>query len=376
MTGFRFITVVLSLTFCAVTGCTPVMKTSKLPDGFMVRKLAKADPGTPFAVNRTGSLAAVSEGAIEVIDREGTARPIAQGAATALCFSPSGDKLAAALPAGQKTILRMFDSEGKVIGEATVPEPVTSIAWRSEKQVLAAALAINKHTFGSELATILYLWDGSNPPVATPLNSVTVRPHVAAMPKEALLQSLNMAVSPYGDEIAYTTLKDPPMFNPYLRIVTRHIESGSEREVGKTSMGSGGPLYTPDGESLVVGDMDSLTRRLAIPDGKELDAWPFPGSYPALSPSGAYIFLDGRLYLKSREVASFPPEARAAFLPDGSGIALSYQGDLYLLSGLKDQPAPALQADMERLLKLRRLRSMGLISEKEYRAAKAKGTAR
>jgi hypothetical protein len=371
-----------------LSGCTPFLQVSQIPEDFEVKTIAKVDADAPFAVNRSGGFAAVYDDALETIAPEGTISKIAEGAVIALCFSPSGDRLAAAvpalappgqpaLPAGSKTVLRLFDRQGSVVAETTVPERITSITWRSEAQLLATAASIKRFSFGTEVISRLYLWDGTNPPVATTLGDVTVRRPLAKQPDEELSMNFNLAVSPLGDEIAYSSLKDPPLFSPYLSIVIRHLETGAEREVGKTSLGSAGPIYTPDGESLLVNDTQAMTRRLAIPDGREMDAWPSSGRYPALSPSGSYLFLDGRLYQGGRLVASFPSQTRGLFLPDGSALAISYQGKLYLVSGLKDQAAaPLPPADLERLLKLRRLRSLGLITEKEYKAQKVKRPAR
>ena len=370
MTVFRLIAL-LPFIVSALTGCANLKPTAQLPEGFAVRELAKADAGAPFAVNHSGRFAAISKGMLQIIDAQGIALDITEGTATALCFSPSGEKLAAALPTASQTLLRLFDRRGKVLAEATTPERVTSMAWRSESQLLATTLGIRKLASGWELTARLYSWDGSSPPVATTLSTVTLESPPAALPEQTLLRTLSLAVSPYGDEIAYSSLQDQQIFAPYQKITVRQLESGAEREVGKTSVGSGGPLYTPDGDSLLVGDEHALTRRLSIPDGREMDAWPSPGSYPALSSSGAYTFLDGCLYRDGRTVLSFPAQSRGVFLPDGSGLAISCDGKLYLISGLKDQTKPRSPAELERLLKLRRLRSLGLISEKEYSAQKA-----
>ena len=369
MTRFRLLAPLLFLLFSGLTGCSTLMQGAPLPDGFSARDIAKADAGTPFAVSRDGAFAVVAKGAIRVIDPGGTRTDIAQGVASALCFSPGGARLAAALPAEEQTVLRLFDGKGQLVGETMVPARVTSIAWRSEQQLVATAVTMKRFSFGSLLTTHLYLWDGATPPVATPMGDVTVRPALARLPDETLFKSFSMALSPYGDEIAYSSLRDPPLFTPYQRIAIRHLESGAEREVTATSVGSGGPIYTPDGENLLVGDGHGMTRKVSLPEGREKDAWPAPGNYPAISPSGAYIFLDGQLYHDGRSMISFPSQSRGAFLPDGSGLAVSYDGKLYLVSGLKDRPA-AMPADLERLLQLRRLRSLGLITEKEYKSRK------
>ncbi|HBA86920.1 MAG TPA: hypothetical protein DCZ75_02720 [Geobacter sp.] len=376
MTARRLIVALILLLSSALGGCSTAMQGTPLPDGFSLKKVADSVPGSPFAANRDGTLASVTKGGLEITDVDGSSRNIASESASLLCFSPGGSRLAAAMPIDNGTLLRLFDLEGKLLGETAIKERVTSMAWRSTEEVLAASLGINKFTFGSQLISRLYRWDGLTPPLATTLSDVTVRPPVGKMPQETIYGSLSIAVSPYGDEIAFSALRDPPLFTPYLRISTRHMETGTEHEVAKTSVGSGGIIYTPDGESLVVSDAHAMTRKLALPDGKETDAWPTPGSNSALSPSGEYAFLDGRLYHSGKVIATFPPQTRGTFIPDGSGLALSLDGKLYLVKGLQDRPAPPLPAGLDRLLKLRRLRSLGLISEQEYRAQKKKETAK
>ncbi|HEY5512987.1 MAG TPA: hypothetical protein VIK40_05010 [Geomonas sp.] len=377
MTDYRCIAALFSLLLCTLTGCAATLQSSPLPEGFTVRNFARIDAGAPFAVNRTGAVAAVAEGTLKVIDPSGgPGLSIAPAPATALCFSPGGERLAAAFATTDQSLLRLFDLQGKVLAELAIPGRVTSIAWRSENELLATVLVLKKYSFGTELTARLYRWNGAAPPVVTTLSDVTVRPHVARLPEETLFGSLSLAVSPYGDEIAYSTLKDPPLFTPYLRIAVRHLESGAERDVAKIATGSGGPLYAPDGESLLVGDSQALSRRMSLPDGKELDAWPVPGDHLALSPSGSYILLDGRLYQGDRELVSFPQHATGAFLPDGSGLAISHEGTLFLVTGLTDPQRPKLPVNLERLLELRRLRMLGLISDKEFKAQKAKVSAR
>jgi len=376
MTDLRTGAALLALLLGALTGCTATLQTSVLPEGYAVRNLAKVDAGTPFALNGTGSVAAVTEGITRVTPLSGAlGQSLAPAPATSLNFSPGGERLAAAFAASNQSVLNLFDLRGKLLAEAIIPGRVTSIVWRSEKELLVTALLVRRYSFGSELIGSLYRWDGAAPPVATILSDETVRPMVAKLPDEVLIGSLCMALSPYGDEIAYSALKDPPLFTPYLRTVVMHLASGATRQVAETGLSSGGPLYAADGESLLVGDAGSLTRRMSLPDGKEIYAWPAPGDHKALSPSGAYLLLDNHLYQEGRDIASFPKDATGAFLPDGSGMVISSGGTLFLVTGLNDGRPPALPKDLERLLELRRLRMKGLITAQEFKARRAKASA-
>lgn len=368
----RLSALLLSLMLFSLTGCVSLGKLSQVPPELQVKEVAKTDAAAPFAVGRDGKIATVFEKGIVMISPDGKVYKVAAGTPTILAFSPNGNMFVAVLPAAKGTTMRIFTLDGNVLAEATVPERVTAASWRGNTHVDATGLNIRRFSFGTLLTSYFYDWDNSGAPVTTTLSSVTIRPQLAKLPDALLLNTLNMAVSPYGDEIAYSVLKDPPMFTPYQAIITRHIESGAEQEVTKTSIGSGGPIYAPDGDTLLVGDSHAVTRRVTIPDGREVNGWPAQGSYPAVSPSGVYLFLDGRLYRDGESYASFPRESRGEFLADGSGLVIAYEKKLYLVSGLNDKGAPAKPANLAKLLELRKLRSQGLITEKEYRAQRDK----
>ncbi|QWV94394.1 hypothetical protein KP004_04190 [Geomonas oryzisoli] len=363
----NFVLILLSvLALCSLPGCAATLP-AQLPTGLEVKPIACSDAGTPFDASRNGTFATVSNGVLTLTDQQGKSVGIGRDGAGVLRFSPSGERLAVALPSKGGSLLRILDRKGATVAETPIAGRVTSVAWRSDKELLAGVLNIRKFSFGSQMTSRLFQWDGTTPPVATLLNDVTLRPHVARLPEQLLYNQLFIAVSPYRDEIAFTSLKDPPLFTPYLKVLVRNLDSGGGSEVGQVQLGEGTVIYTPDGESLVVGNAEKASRRISLLDGKELEGWPSPAINPAMSPSGSYLLLAGHLYRKGKEIATFPPDAKGSFLPDGSGLAVSYRGQLYLVSGLDDGMPPALPAGLDRVLKLRRLRSQGLITEKEYR---------
>lgn len=370
MHRYRLKILLLAATLIALTACSAGMK-ARVPDGLLLKPVAACDPGSPYDVSRAGVVASVAAGTIEMRSPQGALIAVRKAPASSLSFSPGGETLAAAIPDGKSTILRLYDLEGKAVSETKVAGRVMSLLWRSGDQLLAGAIEVIRYGFGTELVSFLYQWDGKSAAKQTTLADVTLRRKVAAIPEELLFNQLLIALSPYGDEIAYTTIKDPPLFSPYLRVMIRHLDTGAETEVTQTSLGSGTVAYAPDGESLIVGDAGAETRRVSLADGRVLENLPPSAGRPAVSPFGAYRLFNGNLYQQGIVVASFPPEARGTFLPDGSGLALSHKGKVYLLSGLRDGAA-ARPAALERILKLRRLRSQGLISDAEYQQQKGK----
>lgn len=369
MTRLHVLVLCLLFSLGTLTGCAGTLKTSPLPQGVTVQHVAKMDAASPLAVNAEGTIAAVFEGKLRLMDASNRPpKDIAATPAIALGFSPTGDRLAAAFVSGRDTMLRILDLQGRTLHEATVPGRVTALSWYSDREVMASALVIKRFSFGAELASSFFRWDLKNAPSSTLLFNVTVRPQVGKLPEEALYRSLNFAISPYGDEIAYSAIKDPPLFTPYLRIALRHLDTGAEKVVAELPVGSGGPAYSADGLSLLVGSEGGLTRRITVPEAKEVDAWPTPGDRIKVSPFGSYLLIDGRLYQGGHEVFAVPGKADALFIPDGSGLVVGNNGGVFLVSGLNEQPRPApLPKDLGRVLELRRLHLQGLISDAEFK---------
>ena len=353
------------------TGCATTMP-AQLPEGFRVQALARCDAGSPFDASVKGTVACVARGSLQLADLRGEEKSVPGNAARLLSFSPSGDRLALAIAPGESTVLRILDSSGNNLGETRVEGRVTSLVWRSEKELLAGALMVKKFSFGTQMASRLYRWDGKAKPEVTLLGDVTLRPKVARLPEALLYNQMIVALSPYRDEIAYTTVKDPPLFTPYLKVNVQNLSTGTGGSIAEAPLGAGKVVYAPDGESLVLGG--SPGRRISLPAGKDVETWSAAGAAPALSPSGAYLLLGGHLFHKKKDIASFPPDAAGIFLPDGTGVLIMYKERLYLVSGLRDEPPTPLAGDLERTLKLRALRSQGLITDAEYREQLKKET--
>ncbi|UFS68909.1 hypothetical protein LPW11_13490 [Geomonas sp. RF6] len=357
---------------CFFSGCATLPHSSPLPQGSQLRKISPADSGSPFSLQEGDGPLAFSDESLQLLDlKTGTKRLLAKERPIAVAISAFDKRVAAAFPAGSGSIVRIYDAAGKVLAETTVGGRVTSIVWRNKDELVLAALSIKKYSFGAQLDSILYRWDGIGKVLAIPANGTTVRPYIAKMPDEALARTFAMALSPYGDEVALTKLKDPPNFTPFLQIFTHHLDSSGERQIGEAPLGSGGPVYAPGGEKVLMGNADGEARWIPLSGGKEAEAYRSPGTSIALSPSGTYALVDGHLYRERKEVTSFPPGTTGVFSSDGSVLVLRYRDAIYLLTGINDSPAPALSQD-SRLMELRRLRSKGLITQEELEKARGK----
>ncbi|MCM0081879.1 hypothetical protein L4X63_09780 [Geomonas sp. Red32] len=371
MSSYRLFILFLLLAASTLTGCSATLKElSQIPEPYQLSAIGKADTGKPFAISSRGQAAVISDGGVKLIalDKEQEPVKVTPLPASALAFSPEGDRLAVAIPAeGARTDLRIFDTGGKTVAESSIPAQAAALAWTGGGRLAVLALELKRYSFGTLVNSVVFLWDGKNSPVSEMVGSVTLRPPLSKLPDEAILQNRNLAASPFGDEIAYTVLRDPPMFTPYQKVITRHLATGRTSEVADTSVNSQALLYFPDGDTLLIGNGQGMSRRVTIPDGKEIYAWPSAGAFPAISPGGSYLYLDGRLYQDGNRTAYFPEKTRGVFLPDGSALLLSWNGTLYRLSGLNEMKRAPRPTDPARFLELRRLRAQGLIEEKEYR---------
>lgn len=359
------------LAILLVTGCARLPVVGILPEGAAVTRLTRVEPASPFAWNDNGTKIALVADTFAIYDpADGKSQPF--GAAPyAIGWSSDGEHLAAVFPHGKDATLRIFNMRGAVLSEADISGHVTKLAWRSDDELLVAAVTVEQLSFGANVKGLLYRWKGIGKPAATTLSETTVRPFIAGWPAERLYQTFTFALSPLADEIAYTRLQDPPAFSPYVKIFIRNLESSAEKEVASAAITSAGAVYSADGERILYGDGANASHWLDPWMEKELSTIPTPGRTIALSPGNRYALIDGRLYRDGKEVVAFPATSEGAFAPIGGRLLVRYDDNLYMISGLGEPKADkTVPAERERLLTLRKWRSEGLISIPDYQAAR------
>jgi len=351
-------------------GCVSIPDHSALPRGVSIDLLGEIDSDAPFAWHPDGNGIAYVRGKLHVENLSSGVRNKIETSPSSISWSPNGDRLVTASRDGNDTKLRIINMKGAVLEETTVRGNSVKLAWISESEILAASLAVERFKFGSNLRTILYKWIPGSSPVLTILNDVTMLPSRAKQRENIYYKSFLFAVSPLGDEIAYTKLVEPPNFPSYLKLVVRNIDSGREKDAPTIKLNPAGAVFSTDTENILYGDGIGAVRRLSPWTGIEQDVIATPGRTIALSSGDRYLYVDGRLYFEGQEIASFPAECEAAFAPTGGKILLKCDNSLSILSGLTDSykklPIPE---GMDQILSLRKWRSEGLISEQEYQSA-------
>lgn len=362
----------ISLAFLLATGCARLPLTAPLPAGMEVFPVSRVEKGSPFAWEPAGRRVALVRDGLRIVTLASGEDQVASSASpAALAWTPDGESFAAAFPEKDVSFVRIFAMDGRRIGEARMEGRVGRLFWLPNGDILASSVKLDLHSFGGGMKATLYRWDGRGEPLGTTLGETTVKPLTLRDWGGLLYRTVNLSISPFGDEILYTRLYDPPAFSPYLKVILRHLESGREREIASVAITSGGGVFSPDGEEVLYGDGIRESRLVDPWRGVEVSSRPLPGRGIALSPGGRHILIDGRLFREGKEIAAFPPGSAGEFSPRGDRLLLSSEGRLYLVEGLGTEPSgPIVPVVRERLLKLRRWRSEGLITPEEYRAVR------
>lgn len=333
--------------------------------------VSQVDPEAPFAWNPDGNSIAYVREKLVILNLLTGDRGSIDASPSAVAWSPDGKLLGTASAEGSKTILRMYDLNGGIADETLIPGHIARLAWRPDSELLAAGLSIEKFKFGSSLRIALFRWRKGSSPQSTPLTDVTIMPARVLKYEADYRKSFSFDLSPYGDEIAYTRLIEPPNFPSYMKMVVRNLSSEAEKEAPGVKNSVSGAVYSSLGEHLLYGESTGVIKALSPWTGEERVMLASPGHALAVSPSDRYMFADGRLFLDAVKVAAFPSDCAGLFSPEGGRLLLKCGDSLSLLSGLKTFPASsAAQSESKPLLELRKWRSEGLISDHEYQTQK------
>ncbi len=237
------------------------------------------------------------------------------------------------------------------------------VAQTWHKDILYALVIRQKRfSFGVNLRTYLVRWQRDAGAGETLLADVTVDPSLPTFVGDAFPAGPILLVSPYGDEIVYTRIHDPPAFSPEYRVLVRHLVSGRERLLSRHALSGGAVALYPDGESILLSDGRKVSR-ISLWGEEQTVVADTPAS--ELDVGGDYRFLAGRLMRGDDLVWEHSGIERAVFSPDGAKLALVARRHIYIVELQSQQAHPDVKVTAERL-QLRRLRALGLISHEEY----------
>lgn len=357
----------LGLLLLLVSGCTALQRDSPLPAGMSLSVLAGCDRDAPAAWSPDGRHVAFGRsGTVVRTLADGSEARLDPRTPQQLCWLDER-RLVIALADGETTRLLLVQpgAESREIG---LPGRPVALARAADGTLLAVTTALRRYSFGANLTSRLFRWDGTLPPVERVLDDVSLKPQTVSQWGERLYAQLQPSVAPLGDEIVYARLHDPPAFPPYLELVQRHLGGGPVRELATLPLGGGGALWFDD-ERLLLGDGRGGTRIFDPWSKTAGEGWPHLSGPIAVAPGGRSLFTAGALLAGSSVVLQLEGVTAAWFAPDGRRLLLRRGRELLLLDGMAAPaaPAPLDPSARERLLRLRLWRSEGLITPEEYR---------
>ncbi len=353
------------LILLVVQGCTG-LPVQNLPDNLNLDRVAASEAGTPFKPDPGGERIALDDNGLVLLelDTNRTAQ-LSPDSPVALAWSPSGSKLAAAFPANENSTLRIFGTEGNITAQNSADGTISDLAWVTDDILIFLVISLKNYSFGSTYRTSLWRWETNGTPALIEEKNVTIKPHTVKIMGAQLYKTAKLSISPLGDEILYTTLHDPPVIEPYLKILLRHLETGAEKEVAQVDPATGGAYLLHEDMILYSNGINEV--KLLTPwTGDEIYNWQTAGRKLAVSPSGQYLLADGQLFDDTMNITNFSPGVDGYFTASGH-LFIRHRNLLYRLSGLGIKKSRPLTPEIQRnLLEIRKWRSTGLINNQEF----------
>jgi hypothetical protein len=371
---FFFLHALCGLAVVGLGGCGGLATLHPLPETLQVRKLSfPYEQGMPVAWHPEGRKLAIGGGGLQIVDLDsGASSQISQERPDAVAWGDDGKQLAASFHRENESLLRIFTAGGREIGNLSVAGRIHHLVWGHGQEMLAAVVRMEHFSIGNKIDYSLLRWSGAGEPLETQLHSVMVRRGTVAAWGDQLYRTFSLALSPLGEAILYTRLHEPPANRPHLRVMLRHLSTGNEEEIGRAELGSGTALFLADGDTMLYGDGILQTHWLDE-QRQTVTRFRVAGNFLASTSSGRAIFIDGHLFQQNEESAIFPGANVGYFSPLGEEMLIGVGSNLYLLTGLAQDPALVFTpAARQKLLQLRQLRAEKLISPAEYAAAKQK----
>ncbi|PLX95365.1 MAG: hypothetical protein C0621_03815 [Desulfuromonas sp.] len=330
-------------------------------------------PQTPFAVHPDGTaLASVREDGLWWVPLDGRAAyRLSERHPTALSWNPSGERLALVTVANNSSSLQVITLTGEVVATEELSGFASDLIWRNVHEILLLTQKLTRYSFGGNLEMSLQVWHENQPLQRESIHSVTLKKSTLAL-GERLFTVPSLQLSPWGDEILFERIHDPPQFPVYQRMVVRHLDSGEERALEATPLLSPPARYSADGEAILYADGDGKLLSLSLwPQGKMPELLFEPevlARQLTLNADGSRGWRDGALWQGKTRLWSWS-EVEAVKYAAGS-FWFRAGKKIFRLEGDREatlSPLAALdEGQRNKLLLLRRWRSNGLITPADY----------
>lgn len=364
-----FVIFLLSLSACS-TALRPLVLDGKTPLTASAIGRAPVAP-TAIAIDNSAKFVAVGGDSLWLIDlHSGARRQLLNDNVDALCWSFDGRWLAVAQRQGRGALLKIFSHSGLLVNEIAFEGRLVQLLWPPGELLYGAELRTRSYRFGTHLDANFYIVATNGSKEAIDLYETTISPAVAARLEERVYQPLEIDLSPLKDELLYTRIFAPPAFAAERRLVIRNLVSEAERQVSAIPLNKGAGYLQADGESLLVAEGDGQVRQVSL--WKDQQQIRYTADKFAYHRSGPWLMLGQRLRQDRGDLdLVLPDSVQLYFSSNGQQLILKRGAQLYLLKDLPVDGLPQIEAsELKTWLKLRKLRSLGLISHEEYHMAK------
>jgi len=287
--------------------------------------------------------------------------------ATYLSCSPDSDRLLAARPGQDRSVLLDCRRTAGSCRQGTLPGRLLQVAWSRDGEPLLVTLRYEPLSFGENLSYLLFDWDGAMPTERRRLYDVTIRKGRYRQLQQQLTAAMFYVAGFGGDLLVLPVPHDPPAVAGYFDLQAFYLPRAESWSL----------LHIPLSEAVLSVDERQEFLQVNQADRSLLvDLWGEqpPQARPIMpvvttSPDGQ-IRIEGTRWLNGDAAPlDLPAGTRVVFAPDGSRALLLTDSRVQLVA----LPNAASRAGANRRLPLATLRdwrAAGLINADEYRQLK------
>lgn len=361
-------TSILLLFLIVLTGCSAGFKPLPIDDAdrFDVHAITRIKSTGPMGVSTDGEIIVWSDRTLSLYDQNADqTKQLLPQPIDALVWSPDGLMFAVSFQLKGETRLIVFDRKGEQLFTAQLPARVSRLQWPDSGLLTAGVLVVKKYTFGSHIQGLLIQWEKGWQRNNILLYETTITPATTSQLADQLYRTFDFDLSPLGDEVLYTRLHAPPAFSASRYLVLLNLQTKLEQQVIKLPLLAGAGRLIADGETAIINDGQGQIFRRDLWTG-EISQSMVAGRFD-YEPDSGLLVVDGNLYQGLSPLLKLPDGSLSCLSFAGQYLLIAWERQLYLLTEYPVvNPVQFSREQKERLLKLRRLRSRGLIDQAEY----------
>lgn len=358
----QFLTLLLLL---LTTACQPAPRPRLAPAGVSALPLATAGAPRAACWLADGSQLAMAADTLQLFSAADGAlqwsRPLAAGL---LSCAPGGERLLAAVPGTDQSLLRDCSWPTGSCREARLPGRLLQAAWDRDGRPLLLMLAHQAFRFGENLSYALYRWGGAGPALVRSLADATIHKGRYRQLQAQLTNPANYPLALDGSLLLVPLLHDPPAAAAYFEVRAYDLPGGEDWQVA--TMGLQGELVAIDDrrESVLI-RADGRIAGYDLWGGGRLKGAAAQPLSAAGSPGGRIRVDAAGWHEGQAAVQPLPDGTRAAFAPDGRRVVLWTRHQAVLVTLPQADPA-SVKSRRVPLATLRDWRAQGLIDAAEY----------